>query len=64
MLADADVEAVVAGAFNGVYLNSWVSGDPGAPFGGVKAPGIGREMGRANLNAHLETKTVWTSLGN
>ncbi|MEU3776670.1 aldehyde dehydrogenase family protein [Streptomyces sp. NPDC032472] len=45
-----------------VYLNSWASGDPGAPFGGVKASGIGREMGRANLDAYLETKTVWTSL--
>ncbi|MGW5612044.1 aldehyde dehydrogenase family protein [Streptomyces sp. NPDC003753] len=46
-----------------VYLNSWASGDPGAPFGGVKASGIGREMGRTNLDAYLETKTVWTSLG-
>ncbi|MER5794515.1 aldehyde dehydrogenase family protein [Streptomyces sp. NPDC001980] len=45
-----------------VYLNSWASGDPGAPFGGVKASGIGREMGHANLDAYLETKTVWTSL--
>ncbi|WTO80837.1 aldehyde dehydrogenase family protein [Streptomyces sp. NBC_00210] len=45
-----------------VYLNSWASGDPAAPFGGVKASGIGREMGRTNLDAYLETKTVWTSL--
>ncbi|MEU4149169.1 aldehyde dehydrogenase family protein [Streptomyces sp. NPDC026659] len=45
-----------------VYLNSWASGDPAAPFGGVKASGIGREMGQANLDAYLETKTVWTNL--
>jgi acyl-CoA reductase-like NAD-dependent aldehyde dehydrogenase len=45
-----------------VYLNSWASGDPAAPFGGVKASGVGREMGRMNLDAYLETKTVWTSL--
>ena len=46
-----------------VYINTWGGGDPAAPFGGYKASGIGREMGHANLDAYLETKTVWTSLG-
>jgi acyl-CoA reductase-like NAD-dependent aldehyde dehydrogenase len=45
-----------------VYVNTWGGGDPAAPFGGYKASGIGREKGRANLDAYLETKTVWTQL--
>jgi acyl-CoA reductase-like NAD-dependent aldehyde dehydrogenase len=45
-----------------VYINTWGGGDPAAPFGGYKASGIGREKGHANLDAYLETKTVWTQL--
>jgi aldehyde dehydrogenase (NAD+)/phenylacetaldehyde dehydrogenase len=45
-----------------VYINMWGLTDPAAPFGGVKASGIGREHGAENLDAYLETKTVWTSL--
>ncbi|MEX1142279.1 MAG: aldehyde dehydrogenase family protein [Thermoleophilaceae bacterium] len=45
-----------------VYINMWGPSDPAAPFGGYKASGIGREMGHANLDAYLETKTVWTNL--
>jgi acyl-CoA reductase-like NAD-dependent aldehyde dehydrogenase len=45
-----------------VYINCWGAGDPAAPFGGVKASGIGREKGRANLDAYLELKTVHTQL--
>jgi acyl-CoA reductase-like NAD-dependent aldehyde dehydrogenase len=43
-----------------VYVNCWGMSDPGAPFGGYKASGIGREHGREGLEAYLETKTVWT----
>jgi acyl-CoA reductase-like NAD-dependent aldehyde dehydrogenase len=46
-----------------VYVNCWGETDPGAPFGGYKASGIGREHGREGLEAYLETKTVWTKLG-
>lgn len=46
-----------------VYINMWGLTDPAAPFGGVKASGIGREHGEENLDAYLETKTVWTGLG-
>jgi acyl-CoA reductase-like NAD-dependent aldehyde dehydrogenase len=46
-----------------VYVNCWGLSDPGAPFGGFKASGIGREHGREGLEAYLETKTVWTNLG-
>jgi acyl-CoA reductase-like NAD-dependent aldehyde dehydrogenase len=45
-----------------VYVNSWGEVDPGAPFGGYKASGIGREHGREGLESYLETKTVWTKL--
>jgi len=45
-----------------VYVNCWGEVDPGAPFGGYKASGIGREHGREGLEAYLETKTVWTKL--
>jgi acyl-CoA reductase-like NAD-dependent aldehyde dehydrogenase len=45
-----------------VYVNCWGEVDPGAPFGGYKASGIGREHGREGLEAYLETKTVWTKV--
>ena len=45
-----------------VYVNTWGGGDPAAPFGGFKASGIGREKGHHNLDAYLETKTVWAKL--
>ncbi len=45
-----------------VYVNTWGDSDPGAPFGGYKASGIGREHGHDGLEAYLETKTVWTKL--
>jgi acyl-CoA reductase-like NAD-dependent aldehyde dehydrogenase len=45
-----------------VYVNCWSTIDAAAPFGGVKASGVGREMGHANLDAYLEVKTVWTNL--
>jgi acyl-CoA reductase-like NAD-dependent aldehyde dehydrogenase len=46
-----------------VYVNCWGLSDPGAPFGGYKSSGIGREHGRDGLESYLETKTVWTGLG-
>ena len=46
-----------------VYVNCWGLSDAGAPFGGFKASGIGREHGLDGLEAYLETKTVWTNLG-
>ncbi len=45
-----------------VYINCWGEVDAGAPFGGYKASGIGREHGREGLEAYLETKTVWTKI--
>jgi acyl-CoA reductase-like NAD-dependent aldehyde dehydrogenase len=45
-----------------VYVNCWGMSDAGAPFGGFKASGLGREHGREGLEAYLETKVVWTNL--
>ena len=45
-----------------VYINTWGTVDPSAPFGGYKASGIGREHGHAGLEAYLETKSVWAAL--
>jgi acyl-CoA reductase-like NAD-dependent aldehyde dehydrogenase len=39
-----------------VYINCWGTGDPAAPFGGFKASGLGREKGRANLDAYVEPR--------
>jgi acyl-CoA reductase-like NAD-dependent aldehyde dehydrogenase len=46
-----------------VFVNMATAMDPSAPFGGFGDSGVGRESGRASLDAYLETKTVWMSLG-
>ena len=45
-----------------VWVNSYNFYDSGAPFGGFKASGFGRDLGRDALDGYLETKTVWVSL--
>jgi acyl-CoA reductase-like NAD-dependent aldehyde dehydrogenase len=45
-----------------VYVNCWGLSDAGAPFGGFKSSGVGREHGRDGLDSYLETKTVWTNI--
>ncbi|WP_107484068.1 aldehyde dehydrogenase family protein [Streptomyces sp. TLI_55] len=37
---------------------SFSSIDLGAPFGGVKAGGLGRELGHGGLSAYVEFKSV------
>ncbi|HSA52498.1 MAG TPA: aldehyde dehydrogenase [Yinghuangia sp.] len=41
-----------------VSVNSWVAMDFGAPFGGYKQSGLGRELGPEGLDALVELKTV------
>lgn len=41
-----------------VGINRGLVSDPAAPFGGVKASGLGREGGREGIDAYLETKYV------
>ena len=45
-----------------VWVNCHSMLDAAMPFGGYKQSGIGRDMGRAALDAYLETKSVWIAL--
>ena len=47
--------AVRTGSFG---VNQPYSMDPAAPFGGMKASGIGRELGREGLEGYLEVKSI------
>jgi len=49
------VDGVQAGT---VWVNTHNMVDPALPFGGFKASGIGREHGRAIIDAYTETKSV------
>ena len=46
-----------------VWINCVGAFDAAAPFGGFKASGIGRELGRQGVEAYTELKTVWVNLG-
>ncbi len=46
-----------------IGLNSGVISNPAAPFGGVKASGLGREGSHEGLEEYLETKYIGLSLG-
>jgi aldehyde dehydrogenase (NAD+) len=52
-------QAIRAGT---VWINSYNFYDSGAPFGGFKASGFGRDLGKDALDSYLETKTVWVGL--
>jgi aldehyde dehydrogenase (NAD+) len=45
-----------------VWVNCYDVFDAGAPFGGFKMSGMGRELGIRGLDAYLETKTVTLAL--
>jgi aldehyde dehydrogenase (NAD+) len=57
--AHRTAKAIRAGT---VWINTYNFYDPGAPFGGFKASGFGRDLGRDALDGYLETKTVWVGL--
>ncbi|WP_072688960.1 aldehyde dehydrogenase [Rhodococcus marinonascens] len=61
-----DVEhglAVAKQIRTGTYAINWYAFDPGSPFGGYKASGIGRENGPEGLESFCETKSVLMPLG-
>jgi aldehyde dehydrogenase (NAD+)/betaine-aldehyde dehydrogenase len=45
-----------------IWINMPNPIDPAAPWGGYKASGWGREMGKQALDLYTEVKSVWTSL--
>lgn len=45
-----------------IWVNCYDVFDAGAPFGGFKMSGIGRELGAEGLKAYMETKTVTVAL--
>ncbi|MGW0040330.1 aldehyde dehydrogenase [Rhodococcus sp. NPDC003348] len=47
----------------GTYGINWYAFDPGAPFGGYKNSGIGRENGPEGLDAYCELKSVLMPAG-
>ena len=45
-----------------VWVNAYRAVGPMAPFGGVKASGMGRKNGLEALREYSATKTVWIEL--
>ena len=41
-----------------VWVNAWGVFDPALPWGGMKTSGVGRELGRAGIEANTEEKVV------
>jgi (Z)-2-((N-methylformamido)methylene)-5-hydroxybutyrolactone dehydrogenase len=46
-----------------VWVNTYRSSSPAAPFGGFKRSGVGRERGKEALYEYLQVKNVMISLG-
>jgi aldehyde dehydrogenase (NAD+)/betaine-aldehyde dehydrogenase len=45
-----------------VWINMAPAQDAAAAWGGMKASGLGREMGWAGIEAYTQVKSIWTSL--
>ena len=44
-------------------MNTFLDGYPELPFGGFKASGVGRELGRQAVEDYTETKTIQLHIG-
>jgi len=56
--------AVAARIRTGTFgVNHGYTMDPNAPFGGVKASGYGRELGREGIESYLDTKSISVATG-
>ncbi len=45
-----------------VWINTYNQYDSAVPFGGFKASGFGRDLGREALDGYTDVKTVWVGL--
>ncbi len=54
--AETAIDALDVGS---VFVNGMPRSDPRLPFGGVKASGFGRELGREGLLAFTSARTIW-----
>jgi len=45
-----------------VWVNSYGGSDPAVSFGGYKASGFGRELGKHAIEAYTQVKSVWVSI--
>jgi phenylacetaldehyde dehydrogenase len=45
-----------------VWINTYGMFDVAIPYGGFRASGYGKELGREALEPYLQTKTVWVDL--
>ncbi|MEP7234232.1 MAG: aldehyde dehydrogenase family protein [Ignavibacteriota bacterium] len=45
-----------------IWINTISTTDCALPFGGFKASGFGRELGKAAIDLYTETKSVWVDL--
>jgi betaine-aldehyde dehydrogenase len=46
-----------------VWVNTFLDGYPELPFGGFKASGVGRELGKQAVEDYTETKTIQLHIG-
>jgi betaine-aldehyde dehydrogenase len=46
-----------------IWVNTFLDGYPELPFGGFKASGVGRELGKQAVEDYTETKTIQLHIG-